>query len=178
MGADGVLYIGADDGKLYAVDTKSGGTIKWSYPTGAPVTSSPLISANGLIYFGSNDSNLYVLNLNGQLVKAIKTEKGIDQSSPAIGSDGTVYIGSKDGRLYAIKQDGPVVTPTSVAPPTPVATPVPPMPTPLPNPTDPVAEKPGATFSRRPATTFRAHSSSSSTSTADLSSSAFRAPKK
>lgn len=146
MGADGVLYIGADDGKLYAVDTKSGGTIKWSYSTGAPVTSSPLISANGLIYFGSNDSNLYVLNLNGQLVKAIKTEKGIDQSSPAIGSDGTVYIGSKDGRLYAIKQDGPVVTPTSVAPPTPVATPVPPMPTPLPNPTDPVAEKPGATF--------------------------------
>ncbi len=141
----GAIYVGSDDGALYALDA-SNGKILWTYQTGAAVTSSPTVGANGLIYVGSNDSNLYVLTADGKLQASFKTGAGIDFSSPAIASNGTLYIGSRDGKLYALMEGAPTPTPTSAVPtatPTPPATPTP---TPTPLPTDRVAPMPGALY--------------------------------
>ena len=99
---DGTVYIGSNDGNLYAVNPD--GSLKWSYPTGA-VYQSAAIAVDGTVYVGSDDNNLYAINPDGTLKWSYLTT-GIVRSSPAIGSDGTVYVGSFDNRLYAINPDG------------------------------------------------------------------------
>jgi outer membrane protein assembly factor BamB len=57
---DSVLYVGCDDGYLYAIDT-SDGSVNWRYQAGGPIRSR-IVTANGLIYFGSLDHQVYALN--------------------------------------------------------------------------------------------------------------------
>jgi uncharacterized repeat protein (TIGR02543 family) len=99
IGADGTIYVGSFDGKLWAINPD--GSPKWSLLTGGEVHSSPAIGADGSIYFGSLDGNLYARNPDGSW-KWRFTTGGPISCSPAIGADGTIYVGSYDGNFYAI----------------------------------------------------------------------------
>jgi outer membrane protein assembly factor BamB len=55
--AGGVVYVGSEDGHLYAID-RTTGALLWDYVTGGEITSSPAV-ANGLLYIGSMDGKLY-----------------------------------------------------------------------------------------------------------------------
>ena len=52
IGADGTVYVGSEDDKLYAIDPD--GSLKWAYTTGGAVYSSPAIGADGTVYVGSS----------------------------------------------------------------------------------------------------------------------------
>jgi len=80
--------------------------LKWSFTTGAPISSSPAIGADGTIYVGSNDNKLYAINRDGSQKWSFTTGGPVRWSSPAIGADGTIYVGSYDNKLYAINPDG------------------------------------------------------------------------
>ena len=56
IGADGTVYVGSCDKKLYAI--KADGTKKWEFATDA---GSPAIGADGTIYVGSFDNKLYAI---------------------------------------------------------------------------------------------------------------------
>lgn len=104
--ADDRLYIGSDDGNLYAVDASSG-MVVWSFATNGPVISSPAVALGGaqpVIVVGSTDGNVYfVLDAGASATVMATFAIGAPvRSSPAIGADGTVYVGADDGRLYAI----------------------------------------------------------------------------
>ena len=58
---NGVVYIGSQNGKLYAFNALTGATI-WTYTTGNTIASSPTI-ADGIVYIGSFDNNLYALDV-------------------------------------------------------------------------------------------------------------------
>jgi len=58
--ADGVVYMGSDDGNLYALNATTGALL-WKYTTGGWVASTPAV-ANGVVYFGGGGSTLYALN--------------------------------------------------------------------------------------------------------------------
>ena len=103
LGADGTIYVGSQDDKLYAINPD--GTEKWAFPTQGLVISSPAIGADGTIYVGSLDDNLYAINPDGTKKWAFPTQ-GLIISSPTIGTDGTIYIGSQDQKLYAINPNG------------------------------------------------------------------------
>ncbi len=91
---------------LSSVDTSTTtGTLRWSYPTGAWITTSPVIGADGTVYVGSRDGNFYALNSEGSF-KWSSTVGIWITSSPAIGSDGTVYVGSYDNSLLALNPTG------------------------------------------------------------------------
>jgi outer membrane protein assembly factor BamB len=101
IGADGTVYVGSLDSKLYALNT-SDGSVKWTYATGSWVTSSAAIAVDGTVYIGSWDAKLYALNsADGSLEWSHATGGGIIGSA-AISADGTVYIGSGDGKVYAL----------------------------------------------------------------------------
>lgn len=69
---NGTVYIGSEDGFLYAIEEKSGNT-KWKFKTNGAIHSSPSIFEN-TIYFGSFDGNYYAVNTqNGTLVWKFKT---------------------------------------------------------------------------------------------------------
>ncbi|MDI6751561.1 MAG: PQQ-binding-like beta-propeller repeat protein [bacterium] len=103
IGANGVIYVGSDDGNLYSLNYD--GTFRWKFQTGGSVHSSPAIASDGTIYVGSDDCRLYAINPNGTL-KGSYTTGGSVHSSPAIASDGTVYVGSNDCRLYFLNPNG------------------------------------------------------------------------
>ena len=59
--ANGVVYIGCNDKKLYALDAKTGSKL-WDYTTGYRIYSSPSV-VNGAVYVGSLDNNVYAFTL-------------------------------------------------------------------------------------------------------------------
>src|SRR5205823_9213817 len=120
--ANGVVYVGSQDGKLYAFDaagtTNCSGTPKTCYPlwTAAnstaisdAVNSSPAV-ANGTVYVGFNDFKLYAFDAAGTTNCSgtpktcsplwTATTGGAVYSSPAV-ANGTVYVGSYDTKMYA-----------------------------------------------------------------------------
>ncbi|MBI2853197.1 MAG: PQQ-binding-like beta-propeller repeat protein [Chloroflexi bacterium] len=76
------------------------GIVKWTFPTGGAIHSSPAIAA-GTVYFGSTDGRLYA-------VDAATGEKRWDylvgswiETSPSV-ANGIVYFGSNDGVFHAV----------------------------------------------------------------------------
>ena len=125
IGPDGTIYVGSNDGHLYAIDPDTG-TEKWRFPSSGSVgdiRSSPAVAADGTIYVGSgnqgigSDGRVFALNpadreANQPFPSANEWEfspPGIDNdvdSSPAIDANGNIYIGSDNGFLYAIDENG------------------------------------------------------------------------
>jgi outer membrane protein assembly factor BamB len=100
--ANGVVYVGSDDGYLYALNASTGALL-WKYTTDNVLRSSPAV-ANGVVYVGDLDGFLYALNAStGALLWKYNTGEVIQLSSPAV-ADGVVYIGAfnPDSNLYAL----------------------------------------------------------------------------
>ena len=63
IGSDGTVYVGSFDGKVYAINGKSGDKL-WEFETGDSlygVSSSPAIGSDGTVYVGSHDNKLYAI---------------------------------------------------------------------------------------------------------------------
>lgn len=87
----GVVYIGASDGKLYAINETTGALL-WTYTTGGPIKSSPAVGS-GLVMFGSDDGTFYSVNTaTHTLAWSVVCGQPV-QGSPAI-SGADVYWGS------------------------------------------------------------------------------------
>lgn len=119
----GLLYIGCDDGQLYALDAASGAK-KWEFKTGGRVDSSPAV-ADGLVYVTSYDGKAYALDAkSGEQRWSFATEGERRFSAPHIHgaepaaevmpdpfdfylssptlAQGMVYFGSGDHHVYAL----------------------------------------------------------------------------
>jgi outer membrane protein assembly factor BamB len=96
---NGVVYIGSEDGEVYALNASTGAK-RWSYATGGSILSSPTV-VNGVVYIGSFDANVYALDAaTGAKLWNYATGSAIS-SSPAV-VNGVVYVGSLDNSVYAI----------------------------------------------------------------------------
>jgi len=95
-----VFFAGLLDGTVYSFHPD--GRLRWMFPVGKPVGSTPAISRSGVIYVGSQNGNLYALDNSGTPLWVFKTKGEIGPLT--IASDGTVYVQTGDGMLYAIAQ--------------------------------------------------------------------------
>ncbi len=119
----GVVFVGSNDGRLYAIDEATG-ALKWKFAAGARIVSSPAV-ADGVVYFGSYDGNFYAVeeetgklrwkfknagerryaatHLHGTLPAGETMPDPFDcyLSSPVVWK-GMVYFGSGDGNVYAL----------------------------------------------------------------------------
>jgi outer membrane protein assembly factor BamB len=110
------LYIGSDDGNLYAIDAMNGAVV-WNHETGGLVRSSPAVVLSGIsdsdpiVIVGSFDGTLYYLRDTGAAPELVGTftvpgdegEPRAIESSPTVDRDGSVYFGADNGRLYAVR---------------------------------------------------------------------------
>lgn len=98
---DGILYIGAMDGNLYAINTNSG-SLAWLYNAGVPIYSSPAVN-QGNVYFLSTDGIVYAVDaVSGSPNWSTTIGPGPwDWSSPAV-HDGCVLIASSNGNVYSL----------------------------------------------------------------------------
>jgi PQQ-like domain len=53
------VYFGSDDSTFYCLEPT--GTLRWSYPTGSSIRTSPAVGADGSVYFGTWDGRLIAL---------------------------------------------------------------------------------------------------------------------
>jgi outer membrane protein assembly factor BamB len=101
IGADGTVYVGSRDHKVYALDGATGRK-KWEFLTEWWVEGSPAIGSDGTVYIGSVDDHIYALNGATGFKKWEFELNDSVRSCPAIASDGTVYVGSDGGTVYAL----------------------------------------------------------------------------
>jgi outer membrane protein assembly factor BamB len=86
----GILYIGARDSTLYAVDATNGNVV-WKKKTAGWVDSSPLLFDDNVVV-GSRDATVYMLDSrSGAQVSLL--EGGIQLSSPAVLASGVIITG-------------------------------------------------------------------------------------
>jgi outer membrane protein assembly factor BamB len=105
--AEGILYIGAYDNNLYALDAKTGQFI-WKYATDGGIASSPCVWRD-MVFVGSEDRIFYAVNARtGGIAWTCPTGERI-RSSPRVEYN-QVFFGSDDGYLYAVSADSGRVT--------------------------------------------------------------------
>lgn len=93
------LFVGGQDGRLHALDTKTG-TAVWTFKTKGAVWSSPAV-VDGMVLFGSRDFYFYCLEAaSGQLIWKVKLDGRII-SSPCV-VDGKIWIGTATGYFYCL----------------------------------------------------------------------------
>ncbi|MFH1448143.1 MAG: PQQ-binding-like beta-propeller repeat protein [Candidatus Micrarchaeota archaeon] len=99
-----IIYIGAMDGKLYAINSSNGRFLR-AFKSDDWITSTP-IAWNGVLYFGSNDNKFYSVDAHTLKLRWKYVTDGAIQSPPelVISTIGTsIYFASNDGRIYSIK---------------------------------------------------------------------------
>ncbi len=115
---DNRLYVGTDDGYLYALSTATGTPIWTSpYQAGDGIRSSPVIGTNGNIYFGSDDGKLYGITPNGTTVSGFPVQLSDEDisSTPAIASDGTIIVYTNEDKVYGVSQSGNILWQVTLA---------------------------------------------------------------
>ena len=121
------VYIGSDDGNLYAVAAQTG-NLMWKFASQGIIRSQPAIDG-GLVYIASDDGCLYAVNaqdgtqawrtdIGNALARDVRESLGTNtsptgwdykQSSPIV-AEGRVYVGSLNGKVYALARDTGQVT--------------------------------------------------------------------
>ncbi len=112
---DGVVYVGSNDGSLYAVDAKTGAR-KWQFETAGEVRTAAAFADQSIV-FSSDDGFVYALDLAGKQLWKTDIHSNLKRrplndpdanydydflaSSPVV-SGGRIFAGSSDGSLYAL----------------------------------------------------------------------------
>lgn len=127
---DGTVYVGSDDGHLYAIDATDG-TVAWTVETGGPIVSSPAV-AGQTVYVGSDDATLYAISTNTAEIRwtygidgPIRSPVTVDFDAETRQIDNAVAFGSETNALYVLEAtsgdrvltiptEGPVVCPPSL----------------------------------------------------------------
>jgi outer membrane protein assembly factor BamB len=96
--ADGVVYVGANDGKLHAIKAETGKEL-WVADTGAEILAEPLVDG-GKVYSANGLGVVSAYTTAGKKVWSFTAGDAV-YSSPVM-ADGKVIFGCNDGWLYAL----------------------------------------------------------------------------
>ena len=98
--SNGILYFGADDRKLYAIDAKDG-TFKWMNDKAMDGYTASAAVVGNRIYAIPKDGSFYAFDTsNGEVIWSTLVGK-IAESSPAIG-EGIIAFGTDQGDIIAL----------------------------------------------------------------------------
>ncbi|HUW46962.1 MAG TPA: PQQ-binding-like beta-propeller repeat protein, partial [Dehalococcoidia bacterium] len=104
---EGIVYAGCLDGRVYAIEAKTGEKL-WEFDSGNPIVSSPVLMEN-LLIVANEAGNVYVINPETGDSERIKNRENGDK--PTINAqirasfcahEGLVYIRGEDNQLYVV----------------------------------------------------------------------------
>ncbi|MEJ5250728.1 MAG: PQQ-binding-like beta-propeller repeat protein [Armatimonadota bacterium] len=98
--ANGIIYVGATDGNLYALSATTGKYL-WSFRAQGAILSPPTV-VDGVVYFGSADGRVYAINAKTGEPIWRGGFRTLDAVNGAVAvADDVVYFISADQTLYA-----------------------------------------------------------------------------
>lgn len=97
---EGIVYFGAYDNNVWALDGQDGSLI-WKFATEGGIGSSPVYNG-GHIYIGSSDMALHAIDARTGVRQWLFKANGKIYSTPAA-ARGLVFFGADDGKFYAIR---------------------------------------------------------------------------
>jgi eukaryotic-like serine/threonine-protein kinase len=99
---NGVLYVGAYDNNLYAINAANG-EFMWKYASDGGIATKPAVyDAN--VYIGSEDKRLHAISIrSGKVLWTYYTDAPI-RSSPRI-AEGHIFFGSDDGYMHVVNMN-------------------------------------------------------------------------
>ncbi|MEM4729172.1 MAG: PQQ-binding-like beta-propeller repeat protein [Thermoplasmata archaeon] len=98
-----VVYIGSEDGCLYALN-RSTGALLWKARTGGPILSSPAV-ASGNIYIGSDDGGLHAFNLTTG-TQLFNWSAGSPIRCPVLAFSDRIVFGAENGNVTSLDLTG------------------------------------------------------------------------
>lgn len=125
--ADGVVYAGSGDGRMYAIDLRSGAEV-WRFDCGSPIHSTAALS-DTLVVFQDRAGRItaldrragtkrWELRTGAALPLAWGYESGDHFVSSPVITGSTVVVGAADGRVYSLRlADGSLQWSTSLGEP-------------------------------------------------------------
>ncbi|HET6399729.1 MAG TPA: PQQ-binding-like beta-propeller repeat protein, partial [Candidatus Thermoplasmatota archaeon] len=98
-----LVYVGAQNGRLFAIDARTGEE-RWRYATSGAIIASPAV-ANGRVVVASDDGRVHFLHPNGTI--QAKVEMGGPILANVAVDDGSAYIASFDGVIVRAGPERP-----------------------------------------------------------------------
>ncbi|MCX7785718.1 MAG: PQQ-binding-like beta-propeller repeat protein [candidate division WOR-3 bacterium] len=112
------VYVGTEDGYLYALSTSTG-TPLWPspYQAGDGIRSSPVVGTDNNIYFGCDDGKLYGVTPTGTAVSGFPVQLSDEDisSTPAIASNGTIIVYTNEDKVFGVSQSGNILWQVTLA---------------------------------------------------------------
>jgi len=114
--AGGTVYAGGEDGRLHALDARTGAE-RWSFRAGGPIRTRATLAA-GTLYLQADDGCLYAIDAAGgrERWRVRVVEKPIERlpfddpksrydrfGSDVTAAEGRLYLGTHDGRVVALE---------------------------------------------------------------------------
>lgn len=101
--ADGVVYVGSENGDLHAIDLERG-TPRWKFAGGNPIHSAPTVH-RGTVYFGDEAGVFFALHAaDGREKWRLATDAEIISGATCDGE--RIYFGSYDEFVRCVSTDG------------------------------------------------------------------------
>lgn len=102
---DNRIVFASLDGTEYCLTTE--GKLVWKFPIYAPISSSPLITADNTVIFGASNGKLYSLDLeSGERLWSYRTTdnkfKSNLDASVTLTTEGHLWVGSYNGKVYRV----------------------------------------------------------------------------
>ena len=93
---DGTIYLGCDNGSLFAFDPS--GSQKWTMHAGNAVSTTPVLAQDGTIYVLAED-RLAAISPDGKLLSKLDLPGG--RAAATLAPDGTLYVPLRTGKIIA-----------------------------------------------------------------------------
>jgi outer membrane protein assembly factor BamB len=107
--AYGMVFFGADDGTLYALNSTNGNLV-WQHNAGSELISPPAAASNGILYQATTSGVLYAFNAtNGAELWTFPIGAGVT-ASPVL-DNGYLFLVDSNGVVHAIADTNPAVSP-------------------------------------------------------------------
>jgi outer membrane protein assembly factor BamB len=102
--ADGVVYVGTQDGHLYALQASDGFPL-WTYTSHNPPQPFPAVVAGGMVYLSLRDGSMDVVGASTGVLLWRYTPRvpALQLFPPILVADGVVYASTQDGHLSALR---------------------------------------------------------------------------
>lgn len=105
--SDGVVYVGTNDGRLWAIDSKTGKKL-WTVETGAEILAQPLV-INERVIVANGLGLVQAYNTKGEKIWEFSTGEAV-YSSPVHIDGGNIACGCNNGKLYIVNsKDGSLI---------------------------------------------------------------------